>query len=370
MNDKMRNIGLALSGGGIRATIFHLGVLKWMAENNLFEKITYISSVSGASLCIGLIYSCNNLEWPDSQQFLNYVLPEVEKKILEKDIQVSSICRVLRLFPFRFSKKVNILSKVIKDKWSVNGTMSDLKGTPVWCVNCATYETGKRFYITREKMGDHLIGDVANHKFPISDAMAASAGFPFFIGPYKLKRKKYHWDSPEYKNRNIQIVNGKYYHLWDGGVYDNLGLEPLYRISEVFFGGELNNDNGIEYIIVSNAGSASCYKKRIFTSSPKRLLDIAMDQVKSLRTRNIVNHIKFKKEGLFFNIGNDANYLLTYSNCEQSIKDNIIKECMTVHNAKYVKDYKTTLRRPSEYDFNLILRHGYEVAKCTDFVHN
>ena len=80
MNNEKNNIGLALSGGGIRATIFHLGVLKWMAENNLLEKINYISSVSGASLCIGLIYSCNHSKWPSSQQFLNYVFPEVKKR--------------------------------------------------------------------------------------------------------------------------------------------------------------------------------------------------------------------------------------------------------------------------------------------------
>ena len=57
---KKRNIGLALSGGGFRASIFHMGVLKYLAEKNKLEEISYISSVSEGSLLIGLIYSLNN----------------------------------------------------------------------------------------------------------------------------------------------------------------------------------------------------------------------------------------------------------------------------------------------------------------------
>ena len=36
------NIALALSGGGLRATVFHLGVLARLAEEDQLEKITYL----------------------------------------------------------------------------------------------------------------------------------------------------------------------------------------------------------------------------------------------------------------------------------------------------------------------------------------
>ena len=58
---ELHNIGIALSGGGIRATIFHLGLFKWLAENELLEEVKRVSSVSGASLCVGLIYTHNDL---------------------------------------------------------------------------------------------------------------------------------------------------------------------------------------------------------------------------------------------------------------------------------------------------------------------
>ena len=53
---ELHNIGIALSGGGIRATIFHLGLFKWLAENELLEEVKRVSSVSGASLCVGFIH--------------------------------------------------------------------------------------------------------------------------------------------------------------------------------------------------------------------------------------------------------------------------------------------------------------------------
>ncbi len=59
---ELHNIGIALSGGGIRATVFHLGVLKWMAERGALEEIKRVSSVSGASLCVGMVYAHNILQ--------------------------------------------------------------------------------------------------------------------------------------------------------------------------------------------------------------------------------------------------------------------------------------------------------------------
>ncbi len=40
-------IGLSLSGGGFRATVFHLGVLARLAEEGLMEEVTCVSTVSG-----------------------------------------------------------------------------------------------------------------------------------------------------------------------------------------------------------------------------------------------------------------------------------------------------------------------------------
>ena len=42
-------IAIALSGGGVRATVFHLGVLARLTRQSLLESVTLLSTVSGGS---------------------------------------------------------------------------------------------------------------------------------------------------------------------------------------------------------------------------------------------------------------------------------------------------------------------------------
>ena len=43
-------IGLALSGGGFRATVFHLGVMRYLRDVGALKNVTSIVSVSGGSI--------------------------------------------------------------------------------------------------------------------------------------------------------------------------------------------------------------------------------------------------------------------------------------------------------------------------------
>src|SRR5438128_12470915 len=46
----MKRIGLTLSGGGFRATLFHLGLVRFLYEMGLLRQVTHICSVSGGSI--------------------------------------------------------------------------------------------------------------------------------------------------------------------------------------------------------------------------------------------------------------------------------------------------------------------------------
>jgi NTE family protein len=92
-------IGFALSGGGFRATVFHLGVLAKVARENQFERANYLSAVSGGSLCTGLVYAANNFTWPSSKDYNEKVLPRIRNIITTKDLQRTMITRALtRIF--------------------------------------------------------------------------------------------------------------------------------------------------------------------------------------------------------------------------------------------------------------------------------
>lgn len=54
-NTKPIKVGLALSGGGFRASFFHIGVLAQMAQLGLLRRVEVISTVSGGSI-IGALY--------------------------------------------------------------------------------------------------------------------------------------------------------------------------------------------------------------------------------------------------------------------------------------------------------------------------
>lgn len=358
---ELHNIGIALSGGGIRATIFHLGLFKWLAENGLLEEVKRVSSVSGASLCVGLIYAHNDLTWPSSKTFLSAVLPSIERVILANDIQTSAVLRLIRS-PYYWNKKPNVIAKQLECQWGIHGSLADLSGGVAWYTNCTTYETGKRFRFCKENMGDYKIGYVEHPDIPLSHVMAASAGFPILIGPYCLRTSGYQWNRSEFSGADYSAPN-EAVHLWDGGVYDNLGLESIFKPENA---GTLSD--GLDYMIVSNASaSISPYRRQTgFTySNLKRLLDISMDQVTALRSRMAMDFIKRTNQGMYLKIGSSAKKITLDSKCPNDLRKQLLQECLPASDSEKAMNYKTTLQKPKESDYRLLLRHGYEVANCT-----
>src|ERR1043165_858213 len=47
---RIETIGIAFSGGGFRATLFHLGVMRFLYEAELLDRVRHVCSVSGGSV--------------------------------------------------------------------------------------------------------------------------------------------------------------------------------------------------------------------------------------------------------------------------------------------------------------------------------
>jgi len=326
-----KRVGLALSGGGIRAAIFHLGVLEYLAESGLFSRIASISSVSGASLCMGLIFSASGNRWPCEKEFSQKIQPKIRKLILTENIQRAALRR-LPFSPTNWNNRVEILAKMLEKMWGINGSLQDLPPFPFWEINCTTFETGSRFRFRRDYMGDTKIGYVQNPTLSISHMIAASAAFPVLIGPYILKTEGLRFTRDKKGLHKVVNVLDRYT-LWDGGVYDNLGLEALHRI-----GGGL--DSEIDFLITSNAGAQLSPQERGRPSQNlRRLLNISAAQAESLRTRDFISSVVRKQKGLYLEIGHNP----------ESI---------------FAREYPTTLNSPSAKDFDLIFKNGYD---CTKF---
>src|SRR6476646_7315557 len=50
MSTTMNKIGLALSGGGFRASLYHLGLVRFLRDAGILSQVTHITSVSGGSI--------------------------------------------------------------------------------------------------------------------------------------------------------------------------------------------------------------------------------------------------------------------------------------------------------------------------------
>src|SRR3954453_4769248 len=50
LESAMKKIGLALSGGGFRATLYHLGLVRFLRDAGLLPQVSHITAVSGGSI--------------------------------------------------------------------------------------------------------------------------------------------------------------------------------------------------------------------------------------------------------------------------------------------------------------------------------
>jgi NTE family protein len=355
-------IGLALSGGGVRAAVFHLGVLGRLADEGLLERVAFVSTVSGGSLGTGLVYALSGNRWPTSEEYTDAVLPEAKRLLTTIDIQRDALLRLLRK-PWRLLSRgwANVLSESLARRWGVRGLVSEIPRHPRWIINATSYESGKNWRFAPHRMGDYLTGHVFEPPVPVADAMAASAGYPVLIGFLVLETKDHLWErylqgstlETEPSDPGLRRV-----HLWDGGVYDNLGLEPLFKPGRL--------RDGCNFLIVSDASGALGPERRYRVyRQARRLLSIAMDQVRSLRSRMVFDHfLRHPGSGVYLMMGRTARRILREAGLSSSEIEAISAGCLPDEDVEQVALFPTTLRRIGGAEFDRLYRHGWEVADC------
>src|SRR5688572_28616984 len=89
-------LDLALSGGRVRAMAFHAGVLQFLAEQGRLKDVRHISTVSGGSLLVGLVFHEEGLRWPSLAQYLSSVLPSIRTKLTTLNLQRVALLELLR----------------------------------------------------------------------------------------------------------------------------------------------------------------------------------------------------------------------------------------------------------------------------------
>lgn len=344
---------------------FHAGVLQFLAEHDAMERVEKISSVSGGSLLVGLLLQLNGMRWPTGGEYESRVLPKLEETLTNKDLQRDAICAVLRPTNWRFAlSRANVLASAIGSTWGITASLDDVPATPNWSINATTAETGKRARFKGSELRDWVLGTTRVKGFPLRDAMAISAALPGLVGPYVLRTSDFSWDLPMYTStEDARVAQERFsrIHLYDGGVYDNLGLEA-------FFDAGHGPKPGMDGAVVASDGGAPLASGfdlgRLNVFRLKRVADIMSDQVRALRVRGLVAFaMKEQGRAAYLRIGATTAEIASQFHLECPAGSWLSKE-----QVRLAAQYPTNLCRLPADMFDLLRRHGHESAQIAQHV--
>jgi NTE family protein len=313
-------IGLALSGGGSRAIAFHLGCLRALHDLGILDRVKALSSVSGGSV-IGALYALSDEPFPAFEQEVRGALtrglawPAVRTALLTGEGPKALLCwmlvgsvnigflavsRTARLLSLaapperrsrwrldghppvrRFASRTTIFRRAIDDELFRGVRLSDLKDNkPFLIINAAELRTGSAFYFTAKESGSWRLGKLAATDIKLAHAVTASAAYPLFLPALD---EELLFDRRDGSRRVERIT------LTDGGVYDNLGLAPLWpdRDPSVSLnvapvdtiiccraGYGLRRDPPSQFLVGRLASAFACILDRAQNAAMKRLFEL------------------------------------------------------------------------------------------------
>ena len=336
-------LGLALSGGGFRASFFHIGILAQMAEQGLLRSIEIISTVSGGSV-IGALYYLHVkklLEAKTDKEITDQDYIEIIKtievdflKATNKNIRMATFGNFIKNFQMLISSDYSRSNRIAElyNKYFYQailenaGNPIEMRGlkiyprespqyfhpkkhnafrsakVPILVLNATTLNSGRNWQFTAQTMGEPPNRESSENsdKFINVDKK-----------PIRLRRARNGYQSMVKLQQKMPLghavaasasvpglftplaIKGLYYdrvkeekilpQLVDGGVFDNQGTESLL-------------DNHCTQFIISDASGQMGIKNQIATDSLSSLLRVSSILQDRARTEGLLNLITKTKD--------------------------------------------------------------------------
>ncbi|MBL8823163.1 MAG: patatin-like phospholipase family protein [Planctomycetia bacterium] len=275
-------IGLCLSGGGYRAMLYHVGALWRINELGLMHpsQLKRISSVSGGSITAATLgMNWNQLQFDSntkiaSRESFIQALAKPTRRLAQETIDVSAVGWGI-INPF---KSISDEIGGYYQKYVFGSkTLQDLPDSLRIVFNATNVQTGSLFRFSKPYMVDHLIGMWKQPDVPLSKVVAASSAFPPFLSPCTLDLNPYQPSELYALGKAEPDIFARNVILSDGGVYDNLGLETVWKRFKVV----LCSDGGRKMALDRKpAGDWALHSRR--------LIDLLERQVSALRKRQLI----------------------------------------------------------------------------------
>ena len=279
---RRRGIGLCLSGGGFRATLFHLGAIQRLFELGIATSPDFdtVASVSGGSLTCAQ-WAIAEAQAKVENRNLDFTRDSTRPilTLTGTDLRTGPLAKKL-LLPwnwFRGAYAVNAMVEKFEAAFG-KGTFNLLPDHPRF-VFCATdMAFGASFIFDRDRVGSYLAGYAPPEGFTLAQAVAASACFPPLFGPMRIDRaaERFKGGRAPGVGADARRLILKDLRVTDGGVYDNMGLEPVWKSHRV--------------VLVSDAGGLmDAEADKSWTWRIKRYQSIQECQARGVRKRFLIS---------------------------------------------------------------------------------
>ena len=272
-------IGLCLSGGGYRAMLFHLGALYRLNESGWLPRLSRVASVSGGSITAGVLGSrWNSLDFDASGSAARFeeLVAHPLLTVAQTTVDVGAI--IGGFPPGRSSRRVQRAYDDLLFHGATLQALPDPASGPEFILLATDLTTGTLVQMSRSAFGSYRSPRQANPTIALSQAVAASSAFPPFLSPCV-----------------VDLPNRERLYLTDGGVYDNLALEPVLKRCTV--------------VLASDGGGPFSEPKRPRLGpllGTLRVLNVVDVQVRRLRRRSLIAAYKTgNTHGALWTIGTD-----------------------------------------------------------------
>jgi predicted acylesterase/phospholipase RssA len=380
---------LCLSGGGFRATFYHLGVVRLLATTGWLKKVTHVFSVSGGSiLAAHMAMNWDAYTSSDDNEFQRVTSELI--RFGQSDVR-GRIMR--RWIPF-LRRRTSLFQQSLRDLYS-DAKLRSLPDTPKFHFLSTSLTSGQLCAFDKDQWiavdAPGAIGGFAGVKsgnLELSRVVAASAAFPPLFTPVRIRAGGLSQNEAEGPLRSI-------HYLTDGGVFDNLGVAKVLHVIEnlgldvvdrpVIKGGYTRSGVGDDlppekpsWVIVSDASASfdaakgGCFPTIVSRTSRSmeilmgRLAERDIDELgwalaraNEKRLTNPVVHLSIKDAPPPFNVNPSVLYCAP---TPFDVKPGVHYETQSPTIQHGIRYARTDLDR---FDSKLIwylMRHGYEVA--------
>lgn len=343
----MSRLGLALSGGGFRATLYHLGVVRFLRDAGQLQRVTDIASVSGGSILAAHLV----LNWDkytgDDERF-DEAADEIVK-FVQFDVRNYVVRRLPLQYPLRLLAKLTrlesrnltpnaVLERCYRKRLFGDRCLFELPENPSLHVLATNVSNGglsvfnrDGLYIQQRTDGEHVrYNHVKARMASVPRVVGASSAFPGLFPPVEMTAQ------------DLGVREGEFptEFFTDGGVFDNLGLRAFSWLEQQgrHFDEVIVSDAGKPFQILSDNSVG-------FIGQSVRASDILWDRVWQLE-----REIFSKQDGFVF-----VPITETVELAEQPALHPVIQE--------EVQTIRTDLDRFSDEEVNALAQHGYGVAR-------